>query len=292
MKDNFFMTEKEREYVAECFLRNVKYLSSSIDYKNIFNSPSVKMDNPFVDQSDKKIPGNYFGRELKKTIKTPNHHSGIPIDHLNYNLRLRYKLEDIISKLIFHKYYTVNDTTVQDTLETVNLEIEELVSFDKFFILLDYLISEIETHSIKFIYISLVNNYESIRNPDPLRSFLDTNLSRLPAVEYDEIPKAFIERFMYNDSGILLATSLIIINNDLVGYFYYYIIVNESSFLDNDYIWMFLAVLISLVDDDKKFKLVEITRMKIFELKQKGGEKFDKTEYFLKAIGLSKEDVL
>ncbi|EOB11869.1 hypothetical protein NBO_707g0003 [Nosema bombycis CQ1] len=97
---------------------------------------------------------------------------------------------------------------------------------------------------------------------------------------------------MYKDSGILFATSLIINNNDLAGYFYYYITITDPGFLNSDYIWMFLAVLVSLVDDDKKFKLVEITRDEIINLKNTNLEKFEKTEIFLRAIGVTKEDIL
>jgi hypothetical protein len=206
----------------------------------------------------------------------------------------KYKLESLIKKLIKNKYYETKpeDSTVQDVLNVVKLEIDHFVSFDIFFTLLDYLIHQISPIDTKMIYISLINNYETVKTPSLVQDFLNSNLELIPSVSYNEIPKSFTEKFMYKDSGILLATSLIINNNDLAGYFYYYITITDPGFLNSDYIWMFLAVLVSLVDDDKKFKLVEITRDEIIKLKNTNLEKFEKTEIFLRAIGVTKEDIL
>lgn len=292
MKDNFFMTEKERDYVAESFLRNVKSLTSGIDYKSIFNNHAEKMPYPFSEETEKKKSVAGFGKDFKKALKTPQYHTGIAIDQLKSDIKLKYILEDFITKMIIQKFYTLNKSVTEDALNFVKMEFEEIVCFEKFFVLMNYLVKEINTQDLKSIYISLVNNYESIENVECLKDFLNTNIGKLPSVDYEEIPKVFIEKFMYQESGILLATSLLINNSELSGCFYYYIVVNNISYLEKENIWMFLAALIAFVDDDKKFKLVEITRNKIFELKKSDSEKFDNTKYFLKAIGLSKEDVL
>lgn len=294
MKQTNFMTTKEKDYVADIFLKNIKHSSSGIDYSVFFDDNKEKSLCPLSEPLEKKVPYVVFGKEVKKSFSSPHHHVGLSLDSLEDNYKYNYKLENLLQKLIFYNTYRHEheDTTVQDVLECVKGDIVEFVRYDKFFILLSYLYKLIESDDVKDIYICLVNNYEALNNPTVLKTFLNEQLTILPSVNYEEIQKSFVEKFMYRDSGILLATSLLINNNELASYFYYYIIVNDTSYLDSEHIWMFLAVLISLVDEEKKFKLVEITRDKIFELKRASSERFDCTKYFLKAIGLNKEDVI
>ncbi|RVE40217.1 hypothetical protein evm_015133 [Chilo suppressalis] len=284
----------EEHSVKYVFVETKKQLKGEVTCVFIKKEGEDKMDTPVDDESEKKPYQVIFGKEFRKTYISSPCHIGIPVDQLPNKYRTKHKLESLIKKLIKNKYYVAkpDDSTSKDVLDIVKLEIDQFVSFDVFFTLLDYLIHQISPLDVKMIYISLINNYEAIINSSLIQDFLNSNLEIIPSVNYDEIPKTFIEKFMYKDSGILLATSLIINNNVLASYFYYYITINDPGFLNSDYIWMFLAVLVSLVDDDKKFKLVEITRDKIFNLKNTNLDKFEKTEIFLRAIGVTKEDIL
>lgn len=293
-----FMTVKEKNYVAECFRRNMRYFRSAIDYSVLFGSdPARRIEVEAGGDEPRRTANPVFGRENKKSGRRVKQSLGSGLDEISPSLRTMVLVESLIGMYTIRKHCRLTDDELHKNVESFRslllTNFNKFVSVAKFFGFLgDYLSCASEDEGRELIVL-LQRSFHLISNTSEFYGFINSAINSIPMVSRDELEPGFMSTFLFFSSGIVLATSLLVQNEDLSTVFYEAFIDEPSlSFMNSRYIWQFLSVLVSLVDYEKQKLVIRKVRPCLLETARKADkEGLGQIKLFLDTIGLGLEDI-
>lgn len=255
-----FMTDKEKDYVSYILSKNFKNFKSTIDFSHIYNFIGQKQD--YIKSSTETKTRFVFGKDLFRDNKKSRHFKSSDC----FNLEM--EVEQLLGKLTFSKYYYITDSCY--------ISYEKYFKIPKFWLFLEKI--KIDEDFVQ----SILMNFMLIENSIYFRSFIDLKYDEIKIK--NKIPELFEDMFMSTDTGLILATCLLI--NSYNKIFYKNFIKNPNFKFKE--VWNFLAVLAINSNNEEKAELIKISREFIFEIKE---EERDLLRNFIKSLGLNFEDL-
>lgn len=292
------MTAKERNYVAECFRRNMKYIKSDVDYECLFNPDNrEKIGIKAVEDERKRSINLIFGKEGKKSTKRPRPSVGMNLDDVSPSLRTMLSLEILIDIYTIRKHCNLNEEELDGN--TKSFESALLANFcsftstDKFFGFLRTYLENVSEQERKGIVMLLLREFHLVDSIPKFYEFISLSINNMPRISEEELEHGFVSTFLLFPSGVILATSLLVHNEDL-GNTLCDAFTREqgTSFVRGRYVWQFLSVLVSLVGDERRRSIVKKVRPSLLDIiKESNKEEIEYSKVFLDAIGIDLENI-
>lgn len=294
-----FMTEKEKNYVAECIKKNLKYLKTEINYSFLFSKPeSQKIPITLNNETPKKTQTCFFGRDTRKSRRSLKESASIPDGNLSLIMKTRVVLEDIEFLFSMRRYCDAgseeNEKNSAMLISALSENFGRLVSIPKFFKFLEkYVVESTEAERLSII-IMLQKSFHLIEDIQEFYDFISKSINLIPKMSKEQFESGFTNSFLSFPCGLILSTALLIQNNTLSDIFY--LTVNDeptTRYISGKYVWQFLAVLISLLNEEQQQNIVIKVQPRLVEIvKNKDEEELEHAKVFLKSIGVTADDII
>jgi hypothetical protein len=298
MAQNRFMTTKERNYVADCIRRNMKYFKSEVDYSALFAPEKMpKIDISADEEDSKRVLNRVFGKEAKKSSRRPRETFGMSLEELPPFLQSRMMLEELIDLYTIQRFCNVNEEELKRSTEAFRASLDRnfirFVSIGKFFeFLRGYFLDEAEEGRLNVIQL-LQKTFHLIDDVPAFYVFISGVLNYIPVVPSSSLEPGFVPSFLSFPPGTILATALLIQSDELVPVFYDAVIEEPTThYMRGKYIWQFLAILASSLDEKRLRAIVEKTHPVLLEIiGSRDRDKIEEASVFFRAIGIDPEEV-
>lgn len=330
--DNF-MTEKEKNYVAHIFRKKINTIHKIYNYeiffekkenKNLENTPSVKEIQIKMNSSGNKMlideikgikinpknaefdntkakdeqTGNKQNQKMKKisfvkSVKLPRLMVESNLSHVE-DIAIKLEIENMIDEFICKKY-NIRECKLQKLIQDASEKIHEFFKVSKFRKLIQDILEDDDNETKQLIILVLLKKSHLIIDDDKTSDFFDYLVSFIPKLNPVEIRKiGFFENFVFNLTGVLLATLLLINQEELAPIFYNTIQSRMEYLLDvkPKFVWRFLAILaINLSDNEKKW-MIRRLKDRIVQVALSNDENsIQDMGLFLDALGLNSDDL-
>lgn len=340
--DNF-MTEKERNYIASIFKKNLSKSEKMYGYnkfydikqtrkhenkernserhmvelktddgtKNDINSCAIEKlslernecnddtsnanaGNEFVKNTIKPAKSAKFNKiSFIKSVKLPRLMIDVDVPVCD-DLGTKLKIEEMIDAFMCLKY-RIKDVDCNAVLRQNISELHVFFKVPKFQTLVKEIFEGKNEESKKILFLEMLAQCEHIKINDNISVLLDYLISFVPKLDVDEVHRtAFFNKFMFNVTGIIFATLLLINQESFALHFYKHIKTRMEYLMSNDsrYVWRFLALMLINLDDNDKKWIVGRLKDKIVEvLVSENEEDINNMNLFLEALGLSSENI-
>ncbi|WUR02238.1 uncharacterized protein VNE69_01177 [Vairimorpha necatrix] len=270
-----FMTVKEKDYVSYIFTKNLKQTKSDVNYKKLFNN--IKQDYTPIKTEVKT--SFIFGKDTCRDNKKNRYFTSVKI--LPDFLKTQCEIDKLISQVIYKKYYNTN--------LIINFDIENFLTYKSFWKLLNLTFEDSDCKK-KWIKL-IIKNIDQITDELEFKEFINTWYDKIPKFEINEIDNFFLDFFPTRNLGLICATCLLINNDELFNIFYKCFLDKIGIALKFDEVWNFLVVLMKYCNKDERFKLIKMTKGRLFEIRN-DNEKIKSAKNFLKCLGLKLEDLI
>ena len=322
--DNF-MTEKEKNYVSNIFRKKINTMNKIYNVE-IFFSKDLNVTEKQIEVKEFQIPvvngtPQNLLKELKDIRITPTAEkdkNDASTDRKNLktkkisfikslklprlmlesdvavvdDIAVKFKIELMIDEFICKKYM-IRESKLQDFIKENANRIHEFFKVAKFRKLLRDIIEDDDEETKKIVILALLLKSQLIVDYGKISEFFDYLVAFTPKIETEEILKVrFIDNFMFNLPGVLLATLLLINQEELAPLFFDSLKFKIEYLFDVElkFVWRFLAILyINLIDEQKQW-LIDRLRDKISDVAfSQDQARIDDMGPFLEALGLDSE---
>lgn len=297
--DNF-MTVKEKDYVAECFRRNMKYFKSDIEYHVLFASEEKsKITFERREENDEKRALNLvFGKEGRKSIKKPRIAVGLSRDGLGPSICTQASIEDLLDKLTVIRRCELTkeeeELAMSDILSILKSGFNKFVSYNKIWRFLHGFLKVCQPEDRVVVMTHLQRCFHLITDVPTFYEFVDSTFDYFPEISTNGLEKGFARTFLSFPAGIILATSMLLKNSGLQNMFFESIIDTHPSVYTKDkYSWQFLAILVTFLDPARHKRVLGKTQERIVEIVERGDKKelHDAMDFF-EVIGVKTDDII
>lgn len=184
MASNNFMTAKERNYVADCFKRNMKYFKSDVDYAGLFDPNQVeKIDIRMGEDEPKKNSSLVFGRENKKSNRRPRPSFGVELEAVSSPLRTMFLLENLIDLYTVRKHCRLVgddlDRNVKSFRSLLAANFNRFVSTGEFFGFLGEYMKDAEEGERKEVIVLLQKTFHLVGNASEFYEFVNSSINNI-----------------------------------------------------------------------------------------------------------------
>lgn len=279
------MTTKEKDYVNYMLTKSLKQNRSDINYKHLFTESDVKLE--YVPPTTETKTSFVFGKDTCRDNKRNRYF--LNSLSISKDLMVRREIENMIIKLSFMKYYVSEDCR-EDIIKNIDENISVYIRYPKIWRLLDEVFDSMNEEIKKSVFFKVIELFEYSAGFDECKDFVIKWYDKIPVFKQNEIDNHFLTHYMTNGTGLTLATCLLINNEDLYDVFYTNLIIRIDLSLEVNEVWNFLAVLMKYCNKDKKFRLVKLTKSKLFEI-QNDEEKLKHARNYAKCLGFELEDL-
>lgn len=290
-----FMTTKERDYVAECLRRNMRYFRSDIDYAALLVG-GERIDVRGDDGEPRRSFHLVFGKESRKSARRPRPFFGVPVESTQPALRDKLQLEEVIDLYTVGRRCKLSDEEAAENGNAVRAGLASgfgaFVSIAKFFVFLEEYFAEAGERERREAVGELQRTFHLVKDVAGFYRCIGELVNLIPAVGEAELEAGFVSTFLFFPSGVILATSLLIQNEELCKVFYDAVAADGVwSFTKHRYGWQFLSVLVSTADMEKQKAIVEMARPHLLRIAKDGSkDEIDNVKLFLEAIGVEADD--
>lgn len=299
MGTNNFMTTKEKNYVAECFRRNMRYFKSDLDYSTFFDQARAeKIDIRNSEDEPKKNTSLLFGKESKRGNRKLRPSFGLNLEELSSSLKTKFLLENLVGLYTIRKYCKLTEAGLDENKKSLKslllANFNTFVSIGKFFKFLEIYLKEAGEDERKEVIVLLQKTFHLVGNIPQFYEFIDSSINSIPRIPKDSLEPGFTSTFLSFPSGIILATSLLIQNEELSTVFCEMVLAEPTvSFMKDKYAWQFLSVLVSLVEDERQRSIVKKAQPRLVRIFEKPkNEEAEEVKIFLETIGVRPENII
>ncbi|ADM12582.1 uncharacterized protein Eint_110820 [Encephalitozoon intestinalis ATCC 50506] len=292
-----FMTSKEKDYVAECLKRNMRYFRSDIDYAVLFREGEEKIEVKCDDGEPKRSVNLIFGKENKKSSRRPRPFCGVEVENIREPMRDMFLLEELIDLYTARRYCKLSPEDLRENIEMFREKLlckfDVFISIAKFVSFLGEYFPFAEEEEKKEVVVLLLRTFHLVKDVPSFYNSIGSLAGCMPQVSEAELEEGFVSTFLFFPSGLILATLLLIQNEALCGVFYEAIIKESGwSFTKSKHGWQFLSVMISIADEEKQKSIVRKARPYLSEVsKEPESDEAKGARLFLEAIGIDMEDL-
>lgn len=307
-----FMTEKEKNYIAFCFTKNIKKSERFKNYAIFFNKNKKIEERKIINKKEnvsekpekkmimKDIIKTCLVKTVKKSIKPPRIMLENKQIEVSKQLSINLKLEDLFDKVLAKKYDIYKNDEEKKCFYDLSFDVNdfyEYLNIPKFYILLADLFENYDEEIKKDIFVFLLQFSIGINHIKEFKQFVEKSYTYFPDIDESNLTDTkFFEYFYYNICNVILGSSILLEQPNLVDIFYKYLANDDLEMLfaldDDVSAWEFLAVFIKLLEEEEQTIIVSLIKERIIDtVMEKDDEKMKGLTLFLDAIGLEKKDI-
>ncbi|KMV65053.1 hypothetical protein M970_110940 [Encephalitozoon cuniculi EcunIII-L] len=293
-----FMTAKEKDYVAECLRRNMRYFRSDIDYASLLDPRQGKIEMRCDDGEPRRSINLVFGKESRKSARRPRPFCGADVQSTKEPLRSMFLVDELIDLYTVRRYCKLSDEDLKENIGLLRSRLlsgfDMYISTTKLLRFLGEYLPFVEEDERKEIMALLQKTFHLVKDVDEFYSSIGALISAMPETSEAELEAGFVSTFLFFPSGVILATSLLIRNEGLCDVFYRTVLAEPSwPFTRGRYGWQLLSVMISMVDEEKQKSIVKRAKPYLLEIARSPSKgEIDSARVFLDTIGVRMEDLI
>ncbi|KAH9410621.1 hypothetical protein HK407_12g17520 [Ordospora pajunii] len=297
MSINNFMTTKEKDYVAECLRKNVRYFRSNIDCSALFDLNAGKIEVREDEGELRKSVCLVFGKRGKKSSKASRISFGIEPECARAELRNALMLEEVIDLYTINRYCKINESDFEENRRLMSSRMQSsfgvFVTNRKFFWFLKGYFKYADENEKHEILNHLQKTFQHVKDVPDFYELIGSLVDDIPKMSCECLDSGFVSTFLFFPSGVILATLFLLQNNELCDAMYESAISKSTESYPSDrYSWQFFSVLVSLVDAAKQTEIVRLLKPCIIEAVSKYNEPEEcHVKLFLDAIGIGIEEI-
>ncbi|ELQ75762.1 hypothetical protein THOM_1290 [Trachipleistophora hominis] len=228
-----------------------------------------------------------------KSVKLPRLMMDVDIPVFD-DLAIKLKIEAMIDAFMCQKY-VIKESNLNNLIVQNSERMGDFFKVAKFQKLVKEIFESGNEGTKKILLLEMLRNSQYIRANENMSALLDYLVAYVPNLSVEEIRStSFFDNFMFGQTGVLLATLLLINQETLAPHFYQHLRMRMEYLISNElrYVWRFLALMvINLGDRDKKWIVVRL-KDKILEVAVSNNmDDISDMSLFLDALGLNSEDI-